>query len=81
MRRWRPPLPGPKILPLTSARFFAALYVVLYHTALGVPSLRKYGGAFRRVIEMGNISVSFFFMLAGFILALVYLKRRAAGSI
>ncbi|QHS51936.1 acyltransferase [Edaphobacter sp. 12200R-103] len=69
----------PKILPLTSARFFAALYVVLYHSALGVPALRNCNGALRRILEMGHISVSFFFMLSGFILAVVYLKDR--GSI
>lgn len=64
----------PKILPLTSARFFAALYVMLYHTLPGVLARGVDQGWWQKIVGMGYISVSFFFMLSGFILAVVYLK-------
>ena len=64
----------PKILPLTSARFFAALYVTLFHTLPGVPSQSGQHGVVSRIIGLGYVSVSFFFLLSGFILAVVYLK-------
>lgn len=62
-----------KILPLTSARFFAAIYVVLYHTL-------EYSGIKRplyvdRALSLGETSVSFFFVLSGYILASVYLAK------
>ncbi|MEO6981742.1 MAG: acyltransferase [Edaphobacter sp.] len=63
-----------KIVPLTSARFFAALYVVLYHGVSGIPSQRGCHDLFTRVVGLGYVSVSFFFMLSGFILAIAYLK-------
>lgn len=63
----------PKIEPLTSARFFAALLVVLYHTLSG--KIRTTSSPFLKVIGIGYISVSFFFMLSGFILAVVYLGK------
>jgi peptidoglycan/LPS O-acetylase OafA/YrhL len=61
---------GSKILPLTSIRFFAAFYVVLFHT---VPEV-GHGYQLGRFLQLGYISVSFFFTLSGFILALVYLQ-------
>jgi peptidoglycan/LPS O-acetylase OafA/YrhL len=80
-----------KIHPLTSMRFFAALYVVLYHTlgnlAVGrflpgvteivVPSQANpnFGSRF---ISLGLISVSFFFLLSGYILGVVYLRKGLA---
>ncbi len=64
----------PKIEPLTSARFFAALLVVLYHTLPGEVTTTS-PSPLIRVIAIGYISVSFFFMLSGFILAVVYLSR------
>jgi peptidoglycan/LPS O-acetylase OafA/YrhL len=60
-----------KITPLTSARFFAALFVVFYH---GWPGLRRQHDFLSRVFALGYTSVSFFFMLSGFILAVVYLN-------
>jgi peptidoglycan/LPS O-acetylase OafA/YrhL len=67
-----------KIAPLTSARFLAALYVVVFHTA--------YNSGFwlphwlTAILRMGSYSVSFFFVLSGYILATVYLggKRQFA---
>jgi peptidoglycan/LPS O-acetylase OafA/YrhL len=67
-------IPAPKILPLTSVRFFAALFVVVYH---GWPGVHSHVGGLdftTRLIGLGYVSVSFFFMLSGFILAVVYLN-------
>ena len=63
-----------KILPLTSVRFFAALYVVLFHTTPGILPQGVQSSILGRILGLGYISVSFFFLLSGFILAFVYLK-------
>lgn len=68
-----------KALPLTSLRFFAALYVVLFHTLIFV-----FGGAKNistvhgRILDLGYISVGFFFTLSGYILAVSYLPRNVS---
>ncbi|HTJ28953.1 MAG TPA: acyltransferase [Acidobacteriaceae bacterium] len=62
-----------KIHALTSARFFAALYVVIYHTRWGF----NFQSLFGRIIELGYIAPYFFFLLSGYILAVVYLKKQA----
>jgi peptidoglycan/LPS O-acetylase OafA/YrhL len=64
-----------KVLPLTSARFFAALYVVFYHWWPRLPAHRGQHDLLSRVVGLGYVSVSFFFLLSGFILAIVYLKN------
>jgi len=60
-----------KVHPLTSIRFFAAFYVVLYHTRWGVTP----GSGLDQFLSMGTASVCFFFLLSGYILALVYLRE------
>jgi peptidoglycan/LPS O-acetylase OafA/YrhL len=64
-----------KIHALTSLRFFAALFVVLYHVTWeflpGVQNEHVLAG----LIRLGFISVSFFFLLSGYILGVVYLGR------
>ena len=63
-----------KIHALTSLRFFAALYVVLFHTLPSTfPSLVQ-NQIFANIMYRGHVSVSFFFLLSGYILAVVYLK-------
>jgi len=63
-----------KIHALTSLRFFAALLVVFYHTIwLVIPSMTHHSLA-GRFFSMGFVSVSFFFLLSGYILAMVYLR-------
>jgi peptidoglycan/LPS O-acetylase OafA/YrhL len=60
---------------LTSVRFFAAFYVVLYHTfsVLNMPV----NGWVTRVFGLGYCSVSFFYTLSGFIMGAVYLTDNA----
>jgi peptidoglycan/LPS O-acetylase OafA/YrhL len=65
------PQPPPKIHSLTSARFFAALYVVLFHTRWGAAP----GSAVYQILSAGYCSVCFFFLLSGYILGAVYLSH------
>ncbi len=66
-----------KIHALTSLRFFAALYVVCYHTVWTfLPWIRR-EQLLGRFLNLGYISVSFFFLLSGYILGIVYLRRGA----
>ncbi len=64
----------PEIPALTSLRFFAALWVVLFH-------IREFGlwsggpRPYIAVIRVGYLGVSFFFVLSGFILSYVYTGR------
>ncbi len=64
--------PAP-IHALTSLRFFAAFYVVLFHVFPLRDSLPPLGISF---LSLGFTSVSFFFFLSGYILAIVYLPRQ-----
>jgi peptidoglycan/LPS O-acetylase OafA/YrhL len=61
-----------RIYPLTSMRFFAALYVVMFHWLRLVP-IKLNSGFLFRFVSFGGISVSFFYLLSGYILARVYL--------
>jgi peptidoglycan/LPS O-acetylase OafA/YrhL len=61
----------PKIHALTSARFFAALYVVFFHTRWGV----AHGSVLDRIFALGYVAPYFFFLLSGYILAMVYLRQ------
>jgi len=69
-----------KILPLTSMRFFAALYVVLFHTLSELHSGAN-SALYRRFLGLGYVSVSFFFVLSGYILSVVYLKNDRVPSV
>jgi peptidoglycan/LPS O-acetylase OafA/YrhL len=66
--------PAPHIKPLTSMRFFAAYWVVLFHywphlAVAGTPPL----------IAKGYLGVELFFVLSGFILCHVYLPQLEEG--
>lgn len=63
-----------KIHALTSLRFFAALFVVLYHTLWTVVPTLTRESAIGRVLSLGYVSVSFFYLLSGYILGMVYLS-------
>ena len=65
---------APHIKPLTSLRFFAAIWVVLFHywphlAVAGMPPL----------IAKGYLGVELFFVLSGFILCHVYLPQFEEG--
>lgn len=70
-----------KIHALTSLRFFAALFVVFFHTIwMFFPTIRPHVGL-GKLFNLGYVSVSFFFLLSGYILAYVYLRHAKTISI
>ncbi len=76
-----------KIYPLTSVRFFAALFVVLHHSA---PAFLPYfhgmsfyavpGDFFGRILFSFTFIVSFFYLLSGYVLGMVYLREGRAAD-
>lgn len=62
---------------LTSLRFFAAVLVVMYHCGRSVEGAPFW---FRGLSENGYSSVSFFFVLSGFVLAYNYLAQGQEGG-
>src|SRR5471032_1559875 len=60
--------------PLTALRFFAAMWVVLYHYW---PNLN--GEHMPALVAHGYLGVELFFVLSGFILCHVYLDQFASG--
>jgi len=67
-------LRAPKIHALTSLRFFAALLVVLYHTIWFEFTSLTHSSLLGRFFDLGLTAVSFFYLLSGYILAVVYLR-------
>ena len=68
-----PGAPATKIHALTSLRFFAAFWVVGFHS---FNWYRVPGTLFDNALNLGAASVSFFFFLSGYILSVVYLRNR-----
>jgi peptidoglycan/LPS O-acetylase OafA/YrhL len=65
--------PRPRLLALTSLRFFAALHVVFFHfLAFKIVSSEGWLG---QISSIGYVGVSFFFVLSGFILVYTYAGR------
>lgn len=62
----------PRIANLTGLRAFAALWVVLYHVSISNSTMH---GRLGRVIGHGAFGVDVFFVLSGFVLALVYADK------
>ncbi|GAC1681188.1 MAG: acyltransferase [Candidatus Acidiferrum sp.] len=64
----------PRLPAITSLRFFAALYVVVFH----LQAIRIYAGPdwFKKFASIGYAGVSFFFVLSGFILVYTYAGRK-----
>lgn len=60
------------ILPLTSIRFFAAMYIVLLHSVLWTQHIDT-STWIGRFLRTGYTAVGFFFVLSGYILTHVYL--------
>ncbi|PBC09310.1 acyltransferase [Mesorhizobium sp. WSM3859] len=67
----KPSPPGSNLTQLTSLRFFAAVYVLAYHSANinGAPHL------IANFVKNGYLGVSFFFLLSGFILTHSYFGK------
>jgi len=69
---------------LTGVRFFAALYVILYHHQLRYPNVLEHGypnamKVLRPVLAYGMTGVDLFFLLSGFVLAHNYLALLGDG--
>ena len=64
-----------EILPLTSLRFGAALYVFLFHVHIRWPLTA--GRFASNVLQEGAVGMSWFFMLSGFVLAYRYYQDGA----
>jgi len=61
------------IKPLTSIRFFAAIFVVMFHSGSGFLSAQAHvPGVVKSVLLNGYTGVTFFFVLSGFILHRTY---------
>ncbi len=67
------------VKPLTSLRFLAALWVVLFHH--GREFLIPTAAPARDLQKVGYAGVSLFFLLSGFVLAYNYLDRADAGEL
>lgn len=70
---------GERLDALTSLRFFAALHVLLFH----LQGLRAWPvpHPIKRIFDTGYVSVSFFFVLSGFILTWSYADRPPAAHL
>jgi peptidoglycan/LPS O-acetylase OafA/YrhL len=67
--------PVKQIYPLTSLRFFAAFCVVLHHTIEGVAPALASPGWLNRLQRYSGVTVLLFFILSGYVLAVVYLEQ------
>ncbi len=67
------PIQRPQILSLTGARFFASLFVVLFHTEyVWLDQATLIDGPIRNIMKSGFSGVGFFFILSGFVLGYRY---------
>lgn len=70
------------IKPLTSLRFIFALMIFGHHISFVTNGNSPiFGWLYTKVLWQGNIGVSFFFLLSGFILAYTYQKRILSRTI
>lgn len=72
--------PGGEILPLTSLRFGAALYVLLFHFGASFLTSAGLPGPLATFLGHGYLGVGLFFVLSGFILQTVYGANAASAA-
>ena len=72
---------NPPILSLTGARFFACLFVVLFHTEyVWLDQTTLIDGPIRNIMKSGFSGVGFFFILSGFVLGYRYGYRHGGET-
>ena len=64
---------------LTTLRFFAAMYVLVFHSGTSMLERNGMTGPALNLLKNGYLGVSFFFILSGFILTHSYLGRLSTG--
>jgi peptidoglycan/LPS O-acetylase OafA/YrhL len=64
-----------QIYPLTSLRFFAAVFVVLHHTIEAIYPAITLPGWQNRLQQYSGVTVLLFFILSGYVLAIAYLEE------
>ena len=67
-------LTRPSLPALTSARFFAAFHILLFHS-WAMKGLTRAPAWFQTFSSVGYVAVSFFFILSGFILIYTYARK------
>lgn len=71
----------PAQLPqLTTLRFFAAMYVLVFHSGTSMLERNGLTGPTLNFLKNGYLGVSFFFILSGFILTHAYFGRLSTGQ-
>lgn len=65
----------PRLDSLTQLRFFAAMYVVIFH--YGIATAANHATWIFNIQSAGYIAVGLFFVLSGFVLAYTYMDRAA----
>ena len=73
--------PKARIDPLTSLRFFAALWVVFFHQWLTYYPQTLGSWFYQTIFSKGFLGVDLFFLLSGYILAYVYLKDSKSDQV
>lgn len=70
-----------EIRPLTGLRFFAALYVFLFHIDMAFRTpLTWLPTSIQSILHHGRLGVTLFFVLSGFVLAYSHLKEFVSGE-
>ncbi|WP_419696284.1 acyltransferase family protein [Mesorhizobium muleiense] len=68
------------ITPLTSLRFFAAIYVLVFHSGSHLFENGRWPEPITNLLRNGYLGVSFFFVLSGFILTYSYAGRLKSAA-
>jgi peptidoglycan/LPS O-acetylase OafA/YrhL len=72
---------APRLDALTSTRFIAAFFVMVFHVSASTPMLRLAPKWLQNVITGGYVWVGFFFVLSGFILTYQYAEKFRSGTV